>query len=582
MGYNALLSFAVSLRATVSVPEPAGYHRAAVMQVPIRKIVDLLGPANEVEVRRAAMTVLGQLGQRDDAVHDAVLGALSDDDGEVRLRAITAVGKLRVEKALPLLTERIKLGGAEASRSAEVAARLGAKGRRLLHDLMPHVAPGLRRYIASALVGAGAAGAGDAKELEVLLDKDPAVVQAAVASLMSAIPALDTSRKQAIADGLLRLASNPEAALGPAAEAGVIRLAGLLDDARVAPLLWGRVLPPHSPEARANALAALGKWVQTPTKEQRQRLVRCACDTDFRVAAPALMILDKLPVTDKAVAEWLSLFSSPGLAGRRLALAKVGGRDDPDVAETLLGQLGHPDQAFRDEVMARLGQTDRGRKGLAARLFAAETADAAWPLARVLAPFVQADPEPWADELFPKATKYLEAGDRRADPLLFLLREGSAAGLRDRLEKRARSLVGKKSFDTAHLVYRALARDPAAGFPYRLALATCGLKVSAKELGGEARAHDPCLGTFAELAHRDAAAVLSHLEQTPWLEAGELYYLGFALAESGEETLRALGGSVLRLLLKRFPRNKLAGAATAKLESAGLAEKKSKRGVAGK
>jgi HEAT repeat protein len=547
------------------------------MQVPLRKILDLLDPAHEAEVRRAAVTVLGELGQRNGDVHDAVLAALADDDAEVRLRAITAAGKLRVEKALPLLTERIRAGGPEALQAAEVAARLGARGRRLLHELMPHVAPGLRRYIASALAGAGATGAGDVSEVDILLDKDPAVVGAAVQSLASTIPTLDTRHKQALADELLRLAGDSKTVLGAATEAGVIRLAGLLDDARVAPLLWDRILPPHSLEARASALAVLGKWVQSPSKEQRQRLFRCAAESDFRVAAPALMILDKLPVTDKTVSEWLPLFRSPGLPGRRLALSKVGDRDSDEVAEALLGQIGHPDRAFRDEVLERLARSERGRQALAARLCGAETTDAAWPLARVVARFAHADPEAWAKELFPHAADYLEAGDRRADPLLFVLREGSPAVLRDRLEKRAGKLVDKKDFDTAHRIYRVLARDPAAGFPYRLGLATCGLKVSAKELGGEARSHDPCLGIFAELMHQDSAAVLEHLQQTTWLGAEELYYLGFHFAESPEEVLRNFGGAVLRLLLKRFGRNKLAAAATAKLESAGLAEKKGKR-----
>jgi hypothetical protein len=544
------------------------------MQVPLRKILSLLAPAKDAEVRQAALTVLAELGHRDGAVSDAILAALADDDGEVRLRAIAATGKLRVEKALPLLAERIKAGGLEAERAAEVAARLGPRGAGLLHELMPRVAPGLRRYIASALAGAGADGAGDVGELAILLDKDPAVVGAAVQSLASAIPHLDARRKKAVADELLELAGGKKTVLGPAAEAGVIRLAGQLDDARVAPLLWDRIQPPHPPEARASALAALGKWVEAPNKEQRDQLFRCAASADFRIAAPALMILDKLPVTAKVVPEWLALFRCPGLASRRLALAKVGDRDRPEVAEALLEQLGHPDRTFRDEVLERLSRTEPGRKGLAKRLCEAETTDAAWPLARVLARFAVADPQTWSDELFPRAAKYLEASDRRADPLLFVLREGDPGALRDRLEKRAAALVAKESFETAHLVYRALARDPAAGFPYRLALATCGLKVSAKELSGEARAHDPCLSQFAELARQDSAAVLTQLEKTSWLAAEELYYLGFHFAESIEEVLRTFGGAVLQFLQKHFPRNKLAGAAKNKLKSAGLTQKK--------
>src|SRR5262245_58774919 len=110
------------------------------MDIPLRKILDLLDSARPAEVRRAAITVLGELGLRDAAVNEAVLAALADDDGEVRLSAITAAGKLRLDKALPLLAERIKAGGAEAEQAAEVAARLGVKGSRTLHELMPRVA----------------------------------------------------------------------------------------------------------------------------------------------------------------------------------------------------------------------------------------------------------------------------------------------------------------------------------------------------------------------------------------------------------------------------------------------------------
>src|SRR5262249_43995917 len=161
-------------------------------------------------------------------------------------------------------------------------------------------------------------------------------------------------RQHAVADALLELAGARKAELSPAGEAGVVRLLGLLDDPRLAAPLWERALPPSPPEVRAGALSALARWAETPGKEQRARLFRCAGDPDFRVAAPALVILDRLPVTDKTAPEWLPLFRSPDLAGRRLALAKVGGRDSPEVAEALAGQLGHPDRAYREAILAQL------------------------------------------------------------------------------------------------------------------------------------------------------------------------------------------------------------------------------------
>jgi hypothetical protein len=111
-----------------------------------------------------------------------------------------------------------------------------------------------------------------------------------------------------------------------------------------------------------------------------------------------------------------------------------------------------------------------------------------------------------------------------------------------------------------------------------MGLALCGLKASAKQLRAEARAQDPCLGQFAELARRDIAAVLAELGKSSWLEAEDLYYLGFHFAESSEEDLRAFGASVLRLLLSRFPRVKLASGARKKLGSAAPTSRKGRRG----
>ena len=53
-----------------------------------------------------------------------------------------------------------------------------------------------------------------------------------------------------------------------------------------------------------------------------------------------------------------------------------------------------------------------------------------------------------------------------------------------------------------------------------------------------------------------------------WLDADDLYYLGFHFAEHAG-VLGEFGGKVLKLLLKRFPKNKLAASAKNKLKSSG-------------
>lgn len=533
-----------------------------------KKILRLLHPDQPLDVRCAAALVLGEIGSKDAELTRALCDALNDIEARLRLQIIKAVGKLRIEAALPDLLERIKEGGEEAEQAAQAAAKLGAKGTRALQELMPRVAPGLRRYIASALAAAGTASA-ETAAVAVLLDRDPGVVEAAGRSLLAQVPALTPAHRKALADRLLVLMKNKKEPLSTSSESAMLRLLAALDDPRVEEVLWERIGPPHSLEVRAAALQALGKWAESPSKDQLKRLFVCATDSDFRLAAPALVLLKNLPVGERTVLEWLTLLQAPDVAVRKLALDKIGDRDTAEVAGALLQQLDHPDRSLRDGALARLARLKQGQRALTTALLEADSTDRAWVLARAQAPFARAYPMEWREKVFAQACDYLESNDRRADALLFLLREADPAELRQRLEERAIHWRKKKAYETALLYLRLLIRDPSSGFPIRLELACCGLKVSSHDLAPEARASDPCLQQFATLYQGYEAELATEMEKLKWLEPEDLYYLGFHFAEQlGHQ--RQFGGRVLRLLLKRSPRSKLAQAAKRKLRGAGL------------
>jgi HEAT repeat protein len=537
------------------------------MPVPAAKLVRLLRPDQPADVRRAAILVLTELGLRDAEVATAVREALDDPDPTVRLQAIQAVGKLKVDATLPQLLERIRGGGPEAEQSAEAAVRLGAKGSKGLQELMPRVAPGLRRYIAAALASGGTGA--DAAALAMLRDKDPNVVESAVRSLVGKIPTLTKGQHRALADELLTLAGNKKSPLLPSTETAVVRLLAVLDDQRAAAALWDRVSPPHPAEIRAAALQALGKWVTSPGKDQLQRLFAAAADVDFRIAAPALMMLQRLPAGEKSRSGWLALLRAPDVAVRRLALEKIGDRDDDDVVEALLEQTRHPDRQLRDGAYTRLTASDRGRKALTQALLGAESAEQSWPLARALAPYAGQFPPKWRESVFKDASEYLEASDRRADALLFLLREANGEELRARVQEKATAWRKKKDYAQAILYLRLLTRDPTAGWDIRLELASCGLKESAKELPHDARAADPALHQVAQLCQQDPAELFKQLAKIKWLDPEDLYYLGFHFAEQGGYQ-RQFGADVLKVVVKRSSRSKLAQSAKSKLRSIGL------------
>src|SRR5262249_12135812 len=123
------------------------------MSTPTKKIVGMLDADQPLEVRCAAALVLGELGGRDAEVNRAILACLDDESATLRLRAIEATGKLRVESALPKLIERIKHGGEEAEQAARSAARLGTKGTKALQEMLHRTVPVVPPYINPTLTG---------------------------------------------------------------------------------------------------------------------------------------------------------------------------------------------------------------------------------------------------------------------------------------------------------------------------------------------------------------------------------------------------------------------------------------------
>lgn len=537
------------------------------MPIAPKKLAKLLHPDQPADVRRSAALVIAELGVKDADVSKALLEVLDDEDEAVRIRAIVAAGKLGVSQSLKPLLARVESGGAGAAEAAEAAAHLGHRGIQGLKNLMPQVAPGLRRYIGAALAGAGAEGT-DSSALDVLHDKDPGVVEAAVKSLLSQVPNYSPAQHKALASQLIALANNRKSPLGPVVEGAVVRLLAALDDPRIANVLWDRTMPPTSTDVRAIALQALGKWMKSPSKDQLKKLFACARESNFKITIPALMLLEHSPAAARDSAEWLTLLQSQDLSGRRLAIERLADRDTKEVAAALLAQLDHPDRELRDTALARLTRLQTGREALTKALLSETAVDRAWSLARVQAPYVTTYPKAWRQTAFAAACKFLEADDRRADPLLFLLREIDAPALREQLTERAVALRKKKKYAAGLQYLKLLARDPALGFDARFELAGCGLKLSNHDLGHEARANDPCLGQFAHLAQADEPALLKQLDKAKWIEADELYYVGFHFAEH-DPRWRKLGGDILRLVIKRSPRGKVAAAAKSKLKSTG-------------
>jgi HEAT repeat protein len=537
------------------------------MDIPAKKLARLLHADQPADLRAAAVLVLGELGVKDAEANAEVIARLDDPESLVRIYALRAVGKLKIAKALPVLLERIKGGGEEARLAADSAAKLGPDAVKKLHDLLHQVVPGVRKYIAAALTS-DAAGSGADAGVSVLLDKDPQVAVAAANAIIGRLPTTSADRKKELVGELVALAKDKKNKLPASAEGPVVKLLAALNDPAAADVLWDRTAPGFSHEVRATAMNAVGGWVQKPTADQWKRLFASAVERDFAVAAPALVLLTRLPANDKQLDDWLGLLKAPDLAPRRLAVEKIGDRDTPEVAAGLMAQLTHPDRNLRDLARTKLAALDHGRQALVKSVLASEAQDELWALVKLIAPFAKGVSGKLRTDVLTRACKFLEADDHRSDPLFFLLREADAPALREELFERAVARRKKKDYETAVKYLKLLARDPSVGFDVRFELATVGLKLSAKNVAADARHNDHCLRNFSTCLSLDAAQTLELVGKAKWLDADDLFYLGFHFAEhTGQE--KEFGVGVLKQLIKGS-KGKAAANAKNKLKSLGV------------
>jgi hypothetical protein len=309
----------------------------------------------------------------------------------------------------------------------------------------------------------------------------------------------------------------------------LIRVLAAAGDARAADVVWNWSGPPYVHDVRAQALQTAAAWLTEPTKEQWRRLFQNALDADFRLAGPALMVLNKLPV--KIDADWLPLFDAPDVAARRTAIEKLGDRDTAAVAAGLLKQFTHHDRTISEAARVKLQSLKAGRKALVDALQKAETTEAAWALAKAIVSFKDELTPATVTALIETATKHIDRHDHRADAFVYLLREAASVPMQDALLEKATALRKKKKYDEALAYLKVLGRDPAIGFAVRLELALCGLKVSAKNLDPHARYDDPCLKHLDTLLAQNLDQLENELNRAKFLEPEDRLYVGFHFAE---------------------------------------------------
>lgn len=92
------------------------------------------------------------------------------------------------------------------------------------------------------------------------------------------------------------------------------------------------------------------------------------------------------------------------------------------------------------------------------------------------------------------------------------------------------------------------------------------MKESARELSPEGRSVDPSLHQFARLLQNPSFDLVDHITKAKWLDAEELFYVGFHFAEQSHRA-KDFGKQVLELVVKRSANSEVGKQAKRKLKS---------------
>ena len=528
----------------------------------LSRLLDLVTTSDMKELRVAALKVLGNVsGAKDSKVVKTLLQVLADADEDLRVAAIEGLGKMQAEDALKPLEAFVRQGGVELEPAVHAASLLGARGAKQMGKIMHEVSPALRSRIA-AVLAKSSTGNALVVTAQGLLDDDAKVIESTARSLAMEVPAYTLPQRNALAKFLIE--SLHARKIAPKSEAALLRVLSALHDAKADEIFWSRILPPYAADVRAAALQALGNPNGPPTPKRLQALLTCAAEKDFQIVAAALMILKKVAVDPKNSRHWIKLLEAADVATRRFAVEKLHGVESAEVAKALIVQMRHPDRALREAAQKALLSFAAGRAAILDDLLTTEDVERAWFLAKALAPSAQQLGASQRMTAFTQAAAHHDADDRRAAPLLFLLRTLDHAWTRDQLEAKGQELRKKKKYAQAISYYRLLAQDPACSEETRFELAATGLKESTRDLSSDHRSNDPPLNQFTRLLQNPAFDLIGHVAKAKWLDTEDLFYLGFHFVEQTHRT-QEFGKQVLEIVIKRSPKSDLGKQAKRKL-----------------
>lgn len=534
------------------------------MDATLKSLIGLVEGSN-LEARCAALVVLTQLGVAEERAARAVGTAVQSPNVLVRDFALGYFEQVKtplaVEHVLPVLdAEDEPVRQRAVSILAPYGATAVSAGKRALKDAPRRRLTALIDLFAQVRTGAAL----DAL-FELIASDDFDTNRAACDALVAVVPALSDKER---ADLFRRCEQLATGARGHRTRlVAAAKLFGALADPKARKPLFSLLDAREPHVVRTHALGALmhslrGKAL---TAGEVATLVPLLDDEDEAgILRPAVRLLEDQPLDRSYLTRLNQLAESPQPIVKRFAIQKLGSFDSSAVVKTLIGYLTDDSYARRDQATATLKSLPAARLLLMKELLACDDERKAWTIADIVLLHDRSWKRDTLSALWDKLEDALEQReDRLYAALQHVLQALDGVWLHEQIRARADKLRKAKRYVDSARWLSLLKDSPAWDDEARYAFALATLKSHKRSMTATVRRHDAAVETFRTLGD-SPFPLADRLRRERVLEAEELYFVGFNLAEERGES-RSVARDLLEHVASKYGRTKVGKAAKNKL-----------------
>lgn len=539
------------------------------MNTILRKVCALLD-SEDVELQCSAARVLAELKPVDHCVRLSLARHCGIPNLVARNYVLSALERMPGLEALPYLIPLLREGGAVREKAAAIIAAVGPSAISELKKAFSRGDAELRKAMVAIL---GTIGGREACGflLQCIGADGPDLTRSVCLALREAIGRMTAEEKKGMLKKIHAFLASPRTKASADMTASGLVILGYLADPSTAKGLIAYASREHPPTVRERALVTLSRldiparnYVEIaqavlPMLDERDRpeIVRGALDVLKRIEMPKGLIPrleEKMGSADPSV--------------RSFAISQMGRVESHENVEKLLSHLNSGDFQERRAAQEALAAIPAACPRIIMELDGVRDYESGMRLVSILRAHRERVGEAEKRHLFDQMEKLRAGDDQRYSIYGAALQVVAPGFLVERVASRVRRLKSEKAFGEIEELLKILARHSLLSDELKYELAVARLRTNLPDLASVRRRDDIGLGTMGELLAGGSFPLLKRLRAEKALGPVELYHVGFHFSEK-LFAQREFGVELLKHILKKWPRSKMAKPARQKLALVG-------------